>query len=100
MKPILKEAKWGYNDMTETYVVELHILDENTGKDHYINLSEFYRYQRLYITTESIYDLMMGEVTDEVQEKINACMERVYEPDKPNDYYDEFDHTGYRRSVK
>ena len=50
MKPILKEAKWGYNDMTETYVVELHILDENTGKDHYINLSEFYRYQRLYIT--------------------------------------------------
>jgi hypothetical protein len=100
MKPILKEAKWGYNDMTETYVVELHILDENTGKDHYINLSEFYRYQRLYITTESIYDLMMGEITDEAQEKINACMERVYEPDKPNDYYDEFDHTGYRRSVK
>ena len=100
MRPILQSVERGYNEPFETYIVELYLKDEDTGTDHYINLSQFDKYQRLCITRESVFDLMMGEISEETDEKVSRVLDRLYEPAKPNDYYDEFDHTGYRRSVK
>ena len=100
MRPILQGVERGYNEPMETYVVELSIRDDDTGDDHYINLSQFDKYQRLCITSESVFSLMMEEISEETDKKVSEVLERMYEPAKPNDYYDEFDHTGYRRSVK
>ena len=100
MRPILQSVERGYNEPMETYIVELSIRDDDTGTDHYINLSQFDKFQRLCITSESVFSLMMEEISEETDNKVSQVLERLYEPAKPNDYYDEFDHTGYRRSVK
>lgn len=100
MRPILQSVERGYNEPFETYIVELSLKDEDTGADHYINLSQFDKYQRLCITRESVFELMMEEISEETDQKVSEVLDRLYEPAKPNDYYDEFDHTGYRRSVK
>ncbi|MBQ5359714.1 MAG: hypothetical protein IIU47_01570, partial [Lachnospiraceae bacterium] len=100
MRPILQSVERGYNEPMETYIVELGIRDDDTGTDHYINLSQFDKFQRLCITSEPVFSLMMEEISEETDNKVSQVLERLYEPAKPNDYYDEFDHTGYRRSVK
>ncbi len=100
MKPILKETRWGYNEPMEIYDVELRLYDENDGTEHFVNLSQFDRYQRLVISDFSLFDAMMEEDLGHADDLVRDHAERLYEPDKPNDYYDEFDHTGYRRAVK
>lgn len=100
MKPILKETRWGYNEPMEIYVVELRLFDEIQEKEHFVNLTQFDRFQRLVISDISLFEAMLEEDLGPADDLIRQYALRIYEPESPNDYYDEFDHTDYRRSVK